>query len=146
MNALISMDHSGGCTCTFFLLFFAHAREVPHKMTLCFHWASVLVKGMQTCLVEDETLPLTFWLLSTASSSSVVQPLAWPESRDCPLCFLGIFLSLSCQQVFHRAAMCLQCSANKALSVAWWGEGSFSCLIPLVLDNTGPGLQAPLDP
>lgn len=40
----------------------------------------------------------------------------------------------------------LSAQPTRLLSVVRQGEGSFSCLIPLVLDNTGPGPQSPLDP
>lgn len=40
----------------------------------------------------------------------------------------------------------LSAQPTRLLSVVRQGEGSFSCPIPLVLDNTGPGPQSPLDP
>lgn len=92
-----------------------------------------------------------FWLSSalvlSLIGSSVVQPSAWPRvTRLLPLFPWHLpvpQLSAGLSPCRHVAS---ELSQQGSVCGAARGEGSFSCPIPLVLDNTGPGPQSPLDP
>lgn len=86
-------------------------------------------------------------------ATSRPQPGPRGGSRGCSLRFSGIFLSpppsdpsSAVSRSFTVPPCGLSAQPTRLLSVVRQGEGSFSCPIPLVLDNTGPGPQSPLDP
>lgn len=85
--------------------------------------------------------------LHLASSSSVGQPSSLVQGRTAAP---SVSMASSCPPAVSRSFTMPPCglSAQPTRLCLWWrwGEGPFSCLIPLVLNNTGPGPQSPLNP